>query len=526
MKHLNKILPLILTLMLVLGLATTASADVATYSVTINNEKAGHTYEAYQIFTGDLSSASENDNSEGTQAVLSNIVWGSGVTSYDDKALSETDASTVVQLLTSQDALNSFIGKLTLGTATKTVSSQTDNTYVIDGLVPGYYLIKDRDLSATAHDAYTSYIIEVVENSTVTPKSSVPTVIKKVDDKNDSDTTEDAIQWHDSADYDIGDDVPFKLTATLAADVANYAGAYKVVFHDTLSSGLTYNNDAEVKFGDKVLYNDNTDTALAGTTVTVNGNQLTITIPNVKDPSIGAGNNDKITVEYTAKLNNSAVIGSGGNPNTVYLQYSNNPNATGSTGPTGQTPEDKVIVFTYQLRVDKVHPNPSYNPTADDNDEGDDDKEYLALEGAGFTLYKKNSAGTYEKVGNEITGATTFEFKGLDDGVYKLEETTVPAGYNKAADVEFTISATHDTEASTPRLLTLVSSDNMAVEKTGEGENETFTGKLLTDVVNNAGITLPETGSIGTAIFYVVGGLLVLAAVVLLITKKRMSSAK
>ena len=248
--------------------------------------------------------------------------------------------------------------------------------------------------------------------------------------------------------------------------------------------------------------------------------------------AFGAGNKAVITVEYTATLNENAVLGSAGNPNVVYLEYSNNPNwdvsfdengkpeNPGEDGkdndgdgeideedekkePTGETPEDKVIVFTYKLTVNKV------------------DEQKNPLAGAGFTLYKKNAAGEYVQVGEELFGAelTTFEWKGLDDGDYKLEETTTPAGYNTIAPIEFTITAEHDLESDDPQLIVLDGGDLF----TGEVDTDDI---LSADVENKSGITLPETGGIGTTIFYVLGGLLVLGAVVLLITKKRMSAAE
>ena len=134
------------------------------------------------------------------------------------------------------------------------------------------------------------------------------------------------------------------------------------------------------------------------------------------------------------------------------------------------------------------------------------------LPGAGFTLYKHNGTG-YDVVGSERTGVTTFEWKGLDVGKYKLSETTVPAGYNKADDVEFIITATV-----TDGTLTTLASDNAKVVAT------LADGLWTATVVNTSGSLMPETGGIGTTVFYTVGSLLAVGAGILLITKKRMSA--
>ena len=519
----RKFLALIMALTMVLSLATTAFAAEGetapeTYSITINNKNDGHTYEAYQIFAGDLSNAAENDADPGTNAVLANVAWGESVANVE--ALGEAGAYAKA-LAEGTKTVDDLIADIRLGEEVA-VSADKGDTYVIEGLEAGYYLIKDLDGSLNGKDeAYTEFIMEVLEDSTVTPKSSVPSVEKKVDDKNDSNTSEDEVVWNDSADYDIKDAVPFQLKATLADNVSSY-DAYKIVFHDTLSAGLTYNKDAVVKFGEADVTSNFTITEENGT--------LTISCDNVK--AFGAGNKAVITVEYTATLNENAVLGSAGNPNVVYLEYSNNPNwdvsfdengkpeNPGEDGkdndgdgeideedekkePTGETPEDKDIVFNYKLTVNKV------------------DEQKNPLAGAGFTLYKKNAAGEYVQVGEELFGAelTTFEWKGLDDGDYKLEETTTPAGYNTIAPIEFTITAEHDLESDDPQLIVLDGGDLF----TGEVDTDDI---LSADVENKSGITLPETGGIGTTIFYVLGGLLVLGAVVLLITKKRMSAAE
>ena len=516
MKHSKKLASLLLALVMALSLAVTAFADESTtYSITINNSTAGHTYEAYQIFTGDLAT------NEAGNKVLSNIVWGSGVSEAGQTALG--DAAAKAETLKTEADAKAFAKAVApyLTTAAGSANTVTDGKYVISGLAAGYYLVKDQDGSLTGdNDSYTEYIIQVVGNVTATPKSDVPEVQKKVKDINDStDTTK--TDWQDSADYDIGDSIPFQLKATLADNVSSYT-TYKVVFHDTLSKGLTYNNDAKV-------YIDGTETNRFTVTATVNADgttTLTVSCDDVK--ALGAGNSSVITVEYTAKLNENAVLGSAGNPNEVYLEYSNNPNKSEEgNNETGETPKDVVIVFTYKTIINKV------------------DSETKPLTGAAFKLEKlikgkDGAADTWTTVKEFTVDETTtsFTFSGLDDGQYKLTETKTPVGYNTIDPIYFVIEATHGETADVPTLKTLnayltdANGNKQTEMKDGESVNidlgtvDLTAGSITTTVVNKSGSELPSTGGIGTTIFYVLGGVLVLAAVVLLVTKKRMSGAE
>lgn len=510
MKHIKKLASLLLVLVMVFALATTAFAEETTYSITINNSAKDHTYEAYQIFTGDLSGTT-----------LSNIVWGSGVSEAGQTALGDAAAKTET-LKTEADA-KAFAKAVApyLTTAAGSANTVTDGKYVISGLAAGYYLVKDQDGSLIGdNDSYTEYIIQVVGNVTATPKSDVPEVQKKVKDINDStDTTK--TDWQDSADYDIGDSIPFQLKATLADNVSSYT-TYKVVFHDTLSKGLTYNKDAKV-------YIDGTETNGFTVTATVNADgttTLTVSCDDVK--ALGAGNSSVITVEYTAKLNENAVLGSAGNPNEVYLEYSNNPNKSEEgNNETGETPKDVVIVFTYKTIINKV------------------DSETKPLTGAAFKLEKlikgeDGAADAWTTIKEfAVDGTTTsFTFSGLDDGQYKLTETKTPVGYNTIDPIYFVIEATHGETADVPTLKTLnayltdANGNKQTEMKDGESVNidlgtvDLTAGSITTTVVNKSGSELPSTGGIGTTIFYVLGGVLVLAAVVLLVTKKRMSGAE
>ena len=499
MKKLTRhFMAILLSLVMVMAMGLTAFAEETTYSLTLTGTATGHTYEAYQIFSGTLSEKKEDNN---TIKILSNVAWGEGV-SYTGE---ESAADVAKALGDGSMTIAQLEEKLTLTKPVKTVTSAKDSTD-IDGLAAGYYLVKDKDgTQKDKSDAYTKFIVQVVGDTTAAIKSGVPTVVKKVKDTNDSTgTTSD---WQDSADADINDDVQYQITGTIPERIADYT-TYKYIFTDTMSKGLTYTaKNAKITIGEKDVtssFKEEVTTKEDGSTV------VTWTCDNLKGiDGVTLTADTKVIVTYTAQLNKNAVLGSAGNPNTVYLTYSNNPN-NGGEGETGKTPEDKNIVFTYKTVVNKV----------------DQDKE--SLKGAAFKLEKKQSNGSYTTVKEFTAGDdTTFTFSGLDDGDYKLTETTTPAGYNTITPIEFTISATHDETADEPGLI------NLEAKTTGNGTTDattgliTFTaktdaGSLTTDVVNKKGSTLPETGGSGTKLLYIGGAILAVTAGTVLVLKKKM----
>ena len=305
------------------------------------------------------------------------------------------------------------------------------------------------------------------------------------------------------------------------------------MFHDTLQNTLKYNGDVKV-----YVQNGETKTEIItgftvdpSTAATAGGGTLTVTFDNLKTvTSVSA--TSKIIVEYTAELLSTAVIGNGGNKNEVYLEYSNNPNQTGEGTPsTSNTPKDEVLVFTYELDVTKVDGQKPETKLA--NAEFvllNSDKTKVAKVTAGkFVEWVAVPAAVDGKItypeGTTLTSGTDGKFviAGLDAGSYFLRETKAPVGYNLLNDdIAVVITATLDKSENKPALTALT----IKIDS-GEAVNgDLNSGIVSTDVKNNSGATLPETGGIGTTIFYVLGGVLVLAAVVLLVTKKRMSGAE
>ena len=501
MRHARKLASLLLALIMVFALATTAfAAENAAISAPTGSTR---TYDVYQIFTGDLH-----------EGVLSNIKWGKNGTGTERTAVDQTTLAALAAVNSKSDT-----EKLTViqtyvnfdSTAIGTVSDSKSLT------VPtGYYLIKDNGPVGNGED-YSLYVVQVVGSTTISPKVGTTASDKKVKDTNDS-AANSTTDWQDSADYDIGDAVPFKLSATIAQDYANYTHGYKLTFHDKEDAGLTFNKNSVKVYVGGTLITTGYEVVTEGLT---DGCTFEVRFANLKDiASVKAGS--IISVQYTSTLNNQAVIGSTGNKNTSHVTYTNNPNDE-QAGENGKTPDDVVIVFTYQTIVNKVIKNPAYDASKDTGKTGTDsdgNKEFIPLKGAGFTLYKKNASGTYVAVGSELTGEnmTTFTWSGLDDGDYKLVETTTPSRYNTIPDIEFTITANHDVSSDNPTLISLSGGDK-------------FTGVISTGVVsanieNQSGAQLPSTGGIGTTIFYVLGSVLVIGAVVLLVTKKRMSTKR
>lgn len=480
---------LFLSVVMVMALGLTVVAEGTTYKLTLTGTKTGHTYEAYQIFTGDLST-----NTEGKK-VLSNVQWGTGVTHTS----TESAADVAKVLGDGTMTLDAFWEQHNLTEVKKEVSSSAGSTE-IDGLAAGYYLVKDKDGTQDGkEDAYTKFIVQVVGDTETVIKSDVPTVEKKVKDTNDS--TGVTSGWQDSADADIKDNVQYQITGTMPSTIGDYT-TYKYVFTDTMSKGLTYTaNNAKITIGNTDVtssFKEVVTTKEDGSTVVT---WTCVNLKGIKDVKIDE--NTKVVVTYTAELNDNAIIGAAGNPNMVYLTYSNNPNK-GGEGETGKTPEDKNIVFTYKTVVNKV------------------DQDNKSLKGASFKLEKKLSDGSYKMVKKFTAGEeTTFEFSGLDDGEYKLTETTTPAGYNTIAPIEFTISAVHDTSSDDPELTSLTGDVTSGEAEFTVDKNE---GSFTTNVVNKKGSTLPSTGGRGTTMIYIIGAALVVLAGVVLVMRKKMSS--
>ena len=494
MKSIKKLACLLLALTVVFAMAVTVSADDAAATSTITAPAGStRTYEVYQIFTADLS----EDDAGAT--VLSNVKWGKN----GNGTAGEDVEAAVLEALA---AVNSKSDAEKMTEIEKHVNLESEKFgEVKDGApltVPnGYYLIKDAGPVGEG-EAYSKYVVKIVGDTTIAPKVENVSFEKKIKDTND--TTGVTTGWQDSADYDIGDAIPFQLKGTVAKDFAEYTNAYYFAFHDKAENSLTFSPGSVKVYVDGSQITDGYQLVTAPT----DGCTFEVVFDNLKNvASVKAGS--VIIVEYTAALNENAVLGKAGNMNQAKLGYSNNP----YTDQHGETNWDNVIAFTYQVVVNKY---------ANSVEVGNEKS------GAEFTLEKVALDGTKTTIAVvKNTEGTTFTFKGLDDGDYILTETVTPAGFNTIDPITFTVTAEHDVQWTTQNrneVLTSLSGNTDTGEITFTASEDKDT--LSTNVVNMSGSTLPETGGIGTTVFYVLGGALVLAAVVLLVTKKRMHSAE
>lgn len=535
-KVIKKLLAALLAVAMVCAMAIPAFAENSEGDVDSH-----HTYSAFQIFKGDV----EGNNIKDFK--ISNVDWGSNIINNSDDFLNKLrEADTIGPLFINAKSAQEVLAVISQWHDSDDYSiafarfvchylysNDANPTYVVRAgsnalTIPeakaGYYLFVDTtDFSKDdSYHSYNSFLLMVTKgnwNVPITPKAEKPTVEKKVYDNPDGTSTGG---FGSSADHAINEKFQFQLTATLP-DSTNraydYYDKYSVIFHDTLSEGITYDKDDEL---DSVVIKSNgntyniTDSSkyTIDTTDLESQNSFVVNIDVkacAKDAGFDLNNGATITVTYTAHLNDKAYVntagGSTSNINKVYLTYSNNPKDESSIG---KTPESTpVYVYTYQLN----------NTKHQDTEKGP------ALEGACFRLYSdeactdQSEVQLYQKDGfyypiKDVLGKEavemksaangTFNVKGLDAGTYYLKEITPPDGYSACKVIPVTIKADH--------------SRNDQVNL--EGSN------LTNDIVNikAGGITLPSTGGIGTTLFYVVGGGLMVAAIVLLVTKKRMEN--
>ena len=476
MKKIKQILTTILVFILTFAGLPVVSADT-TYTIQLSGTSEGHLYEVYHIFSGTLDASN----------TLTNIEWGEGVSESGRTHFgnaSEKAASLSGKQNDSAEA-KAFAQDLDQYLSGGETFQSQQGTTTISGLKPGYYLIKDRSdtLENKKGHAYTSFMLQVAKDTTVAVKADVPTLTKQVQANGSQNYTA-------ATEYRIGQSIPFQITATLPSNYADFP-LYKFTIKDTIPVGMTYNNDVRV-----YLQEGGTEKDISTFfPISYTGNVITITPGDLKYVQ-GVKVSSKIVIRYTARLNDDAVMGALGNPNIANLTYSNNPNGNNSS--TAETPDTKANVYTYQLKVNKVKENQE------------------ALAGAGFTLYKKVN-NQYTEIKKFKAGSdSTFDFKGLDSGDYKLVESTIPSGYNAMKDIEFNISGTID---STGDLTNLT-----ATSATASFETDVNTGIITLKVVNKQGALLPNTGGIGTTILYLVGTSLVLGAGVLFVVKKRVST--
>ncbi len=654
---------------------TNYPANEANCSITINNISGIHTYEAYQIFSGDVYEVTQGGT---TSSVLSNVTWGDSLhagnnlknkTLIQELQKQEVLKNTAIDHLTySQDhdwvssspsevldAIKSAVGdpqnnakaqavakaffhtinddsSVPTGSAT---NSKDDTSVTISRLKPGYYIVIDKKETQndgkSDNEAYTSVILQVVGQETITPKSAVPTLSKKVWNPDKS----GGAGWDDYTFAGTGDTIRYKLTGTLPSNFENFYTYVTYSILDSLPVGISINEDSvkvyagtqdpsAMDIGANAAYTDITslfdvyagkpteydDEVYAGE-LDVNLNSSSAKDKkDLKTTDVYHFTSDtKIIVLYTAKLNKYAEAGQGnvsvpkdessdnydygkGNKNVANLTYSNDPNMiyTNTADKTGHTPDVSATVFTFKFEPTKYH---------------DEVKTGNEQSGAMFTLYKAISSGEGKYTKNETDGIVGFGVSGSDGkvtfykaatsqnqpesgdystvkkadgttyyvykdtveadgestddeededeyddgsvkgsgelklkpGTYILSETTTPAGYNTMQDVTMTISASVSTDTGEPSLSSVTVDTDPKIKDAAGKEVSSFsakeldvsketedTGIIVGNIINVPGSLLPSTGGIGTTIFYIAGGILIVGAAVLLINRKKKST--
>lgn len=568
MKKMRKLTSIILALVMAFSMTITAFAADKTSNLTINTT-AGHTYSVYQMLTGDVSGLTNGSGTLSNAKAGANLKSGTSVDSFVAAVKDKQDAEL-------GDAAYGFVEGEAKYTVSGTGSSVT--TPVDDG----YYLVVDTytkgDNPTDGSDTVSRYMVAVVGDTTMEPKVSTPSIDKKIIDTDANAAIDGGNKKTDTA--AIGDVIEYEVTGAVP-NTEGYKYYYYVV-HDTLSNGLTLNQDSfVVKIGDKTL--------TKGTEYYVyfdeSSNSFELALEDLKklvdtaDNGVNVGS--AISIKYTATVNDNAAIGIDPNTNTAKLEYSNNPGSStrndatdkpGTPKPgtaTGEGPELVTKTYVTELTILKVDEDGNKLAGAEFTLTGenlnkvivetnttfrkatqDETPEYYKLTNGTYTKTAPSTASEgedgynadkYESTTPEyvrVTSVTTsteatgrpkkivgtvndegyLTFTGLNAGTYTLSETKTPVGYNTMADITFTISATQSGST------TLVGGNITWSSDKTEIKLDEANGIFDTTIVNKRGTTLPSTGGMGTTLFYVIGAILVIGAGILLITKRRMKT--
>lgn len=490
MKTMRKVLSVLLVLAMVLSLGAMAVSAAGTGTITVNDPEDGHTYKLYKVFdltydandpkkvaytytaaagTDDFLTALQGQNSpftvtETTEAGVYNVV--------KKDTVGEKDVF---------DFLNTNVPQHLQVTAEQKFDKSTGTTLVFNNLDYGYYY-----MTSTVGTLVT--INSAKPDATVTDKNEVPTVDKTVNSQNKNSAS-------------VGDTLDFSIVITKKDGAENY------VLTDKLHEGLTLKSETiAVHVNGKPLTADNEYTLEYDTNT--DPQKFTVKLKNEYLATLDK--NTEIEVSYQAVLNEKAVVGEDPVTNEAILNYGNDPDLT-------TTPSSVTKTYTHGFDLKKT------------------DAQGATLDGAEFKLYtdaqKQNPVNL--KLDNETIPGTPFyrpvkegevaaekievtngqvRIDGLAYGIYYLEETKAPAGYNKLTYL-VKVELAPDPDGAEGSVLVKVYDE--------KGENPQVMTDGIVTVVNNAGSLLPSTGGMGTTMFYVLGAVLVLGAAIALVAKRR-----
>ena len=489
MKALKKVLALCLAAILLLALSPAAFADGETANVTIKGAAYGETYNFYKMFSVN------SVVTEGEKTLISyevNPLWadffatgaaGSTYITLENGNPTWTGESTAAAYEAFAKAAFAYVGQKNL-TADRAARfdgpgdkiGQTGD-FTVNDLPLGYYLV-DTSLGALLSLGSAHTNVEIKE------KNDVPTFKKEVQDS--------AGNWGSSNTAKIGDTVNFKSEFTIGK-----GNDYDYFFKDTMSDGLTPDNSTitvqvQPKNGtlSGVTKSETTYTDLT------KGEADTFTFGlKFAQAFIEQYREGTVVITYSAVLNERAKIDDA-NPNDATLTYND------------KTLKGHTDTYTYQFDLVKYYTDANGSKKLLKNAEF---KLFENADGSGNAIkFVKNEAGTEYRVAKQdeetvatdtivTLGTEKINIKGLDKKTYYLEETKAPGGYNKLKQ----------------RVEVNLTNGSLKADA-----DNTFNNGV--QVENKSGTTLPSTGGMGTTLFYVVGGLLMVCAVVLLVTKKRM----